>query len=78
MNQLTLENMSLEPSVRAELELMMAYKKKMLEEMERDPEVAKQFLKDIGLLDADGNRVVLPGEEPVGQEEGATSNGAGR
>lgn len=75
MNNLTLENMSLTPEMRAELELLMESKERLLEEMRLKPEVAEQFLKDIGLLDAEGNRVILPGEGPEVRNRRVPSNG---
>ena len=63
MKRLTLDELDIEPEERAELEILDAHLKDFLEEIKHKPEVATQFLQDIGLLDADGNRVKLPGEE---------------
>ena len=63
MKTMKLDELNISPEDRAELERLDAYLKKFLEDIKRDPDLATQFLKDIGLLDAEGNRVVLPGEE---------------
>ena len=63
MKKLSLSELNIEPEERAELEVMMEQKQRFLAAIKHDPEVAMQFLQAIGLLDADGNRVSLPGEE---------------
>ena len=61
---------------RTELEIMMESKPRIIEAIKSNPAVATQFLKDIGLLDADGNRVRLPGEaDGARMEVGATPTG---
>ncbi len=52
-----LDNIALKPGEREELEQLFAYTEKFRQDIKGNPELARQFLKDIGLLDADGNRV---------------------
>ena len=63
MTPSNLDHISLKPGEREELQQLFAYTEKMRADMKRDPELARQFLKDIGLLDANGNRVDLEEEE---------------
>lgn len=74
MKTMNLDELNMNARDRAELEILRAHLKKFREESKRDPNVATQFLKDIGLLDADGNRVQLPGEEHL-HSNGNGSNG---
>lgn len=50
---------------KAELRILVAGTDKFLQDIKQNPELATQFLQEIGLLDENGNRKVLPGEEPL-------------
>ena len=75
MKQMDLDEFNVELDERAELKILMESKERLIQQIKSDPEVATQFLKDIGLLDAEGNRVKLPGEEHLHSNGGASENG---
>lgn len=76
MTQRNLNHIALKPGEREELQQLFAYTEKMRADMKSDPELARQFLKDIGLLDANGNRVDVEDEEPL-HANGHNGNGDG-
>ena len=60
---------------KAELKTLDVGLKNFLQEIKQKPELATQFLQEIGLLDAHGNRKVFPGEESLRAGHNGTKNG---
>ena len=72
---MNLNETKFEPDAWEELEILRAHLKQFREDIKTNPELATRFLQDIGLLDAEGNRVQLPGEEHLHFNGDATNNG---
>ena len=63
---------------KAELKTLDAGLQKFLQESKQKPELATQFLQEIGFLDGEGNRKVFPGEEHFSLSSNGTKNGDAR
>ncbi len=70
-----IDKLNMKPEDREELKILVAGTDKFLQDIKQKPELATQFLQEIGLLDADGNRVILPGEEHLNLNGNGAKNG---
>lgn len=77
MSRPNLDNISLRPGEREELEQLFAYTEKLREEMKRDPEVARQFLKRVGYYEImEDERAEQEALRDAAQANGHPSNGS--
>lgn len=60
---------------KAELKILVAGTNKFLQDIKQNPELATQFLQEIGLLDENGDRKILPGEEHLNLNGNGAKNG---
>lgn len=60
---------------KAELKILVAATDKFLQDIKQKPELATQFLQEVGLLDEKGDRKILPGEEHLDFNGNGTKNG---
>ncbi len=70
-----IDELDMKPEDREELKILVAGTDKFLQDIKQNPKLATQFLQDFGPLDADGNRVVLPGEEHLNINGNGAKNG---
>ncbi len=69
---LNLDNVYLKPGEREELEGLFAGTERMVEDMERDPELARQFLERVGYF-----KIMEDQQEEEARNNGASNNGVG-